>query len=179
MYIWSMRPKLHMLDKSPSLKTSACQYSGVVIAPPRGDRRWPVFCFDDLLVGWPHLPQTWSEKTPKTLMTLYCESREFQRSSARSTFQLDAQRSVGTWNTPRPKPNGFCRLQALYLNEILRENWSDRHQMWSVSHRRTHTHIYCIYICVCLRVLIRLQRSIFIIATWYKHVMVPENNCFC
>ncbi len=31
--------KLHMYDKSPGLKTSTCQYSVIVIAPPTDNRK--------------------------------------------------------------------------------------------------------------------------------------------
>ncbi len=56
-------PKLHMFDKSPGLKTSTCQYSLIVIAPPNGNRKWHVLHSDALFLhGLPHPPQMWWEK---------------------------------------------------------------------------------------------------------------------
>ncbi len=36
-------PKLHMFGKSPGLKTSTCQYSVIIIAPPVGSRKFGIY----------------------------------------------------------------------------------------------------------------------------------------
>ena len=58
----SKRPKPFVLEKSPALNRSMCQYWIWVIAPPTGDRKLHVLHFDALWVAlWLDPPQIYSE----------------------------------------------------------------------------------------------------------------------